>query len=363
MKHVVPLSKVRVGMKRLIAIIIAIILFTGAGCFARYWFAVGRYIEKTDNAYIRSEITQISSKVSGYVRDVAAEDNMPVKPGDVLVRIDNHEFVVRLENGRKKIEERGAARLVAQNRSWLQQSRIEACKAQLAAVEAEQGKKTSELRRYASLLPGGIISELDYEAVLTAEKKSRADVFTARANLASAEGEREVLLAEESRLEAELRQHAEELKLPAQELGDTVIRAPLAGVVGNRRVRAGQYVKPGTVLLSVIPRQALWVEANFKEVQLERMREGQAVAIEVDAFPGQHFSGRIESFSPASGAEFSLIPPENAAGNFTKIVQRLPVKIRFDAGQPQLSQLRSGMSVVVRADTRTNSAMSRQARR
>lgn len=350
-------------MKRIYLTLLLLALVTGGGWFARYWYTTARFIEKTDNAYIRSEITQISSKVSGYVRDVPAEDNMPVKAGDVLLRIDNHEFVVRLENGRKKIDEREAALRVAQYRSRLQQSRIEACKAQLFAADAELNKKSSELRRYASLLPGGIISELDYESILTAEKKSSAELSTARANLASAEGEREVLLAEENRLKAELRQHTEELKLPVQELGDTVIRAPLAGVVGNRRVRAGQYVKPGTVLLSVIPRQALWVEANFKEVQLARMREGQAVAIEVDAFPGVTLSGRIDSLSPASGAEFSLIPPENAAGNFTRIVQRVPVKIRFNPGQQQVSELRSGMSVMVRADTRASNALSREARR
>lgn len=349
-------------MKRIFASAIVLVLLAGGGWLVRYWFYTGRYIEKTDNAYIRSEITQISSKVSGYVLDISAEDNMSVRAGEVLVRIDNHEFKVRLENGRKKIEERMAALQVALNRSRMQQSRIESCKAQLTSVEAEQALKSSELRRYASLLPGGIISELDYESVLTAEKKSQAEVANARANLNASVSEKDVLLAEEKRLQAELRQQAEELKLPAQELGDTQIRAPIAGVVGNRRVRVGQYVKPGTVLLAVIPRQALWVEANFKEVQLSRMREGQKVAIEVDAFPGKPFTGRIESLSPASGAEFSLIPPENAAGNFTKIVQRIPVKISFDSGQPELKELRSGMSVVVRADTRTNSTMSRQAR-
>lgn len=342
-------------MRRFFAAFLLFALLGGGGLFARYWFTVWRYMEKTDNAYIRSEITQISSKVSGYVSEVQAKDNMPVKPGDVLVRIEDHEFKVRLENGRKKLAERSAALRVAQQRSRLQQSRIAAYAAQLSSAEAEQIKKSSELRRFASLLPGGVISELDYESVVTAEKKSRAEVATASANMDAAAREREVLLAEEGRLEAELRQQTEELKLPARELGDTVIRSPLVGVVGNRRVRAGQYVKPGTFLLAVIPRQTLWVEANFKEVQLARMREGQTVTIAVDAFPGEQLTGRLASLSPASGAEFSLIPPENATGNFIKIVQRVPVKIHFDAGQPLLRNLRSGMSVVVELDTRGDS--------
>jgi membrane fusion protein (multidrug efflux system) len=347
-------------MRRIVVLVAAVLLLAGGGWFACYWFTTGRYLEKTDNAYLRSEITQISAKVAGYVRDVPAEDNMPVTPGEILVRIEDQEFRIRMENGRKKLAERMAALQVAQRRSALQQSRIAACGAQLAAVEAEQSRRASDLRRFTPLLPSGIISELDYEAVLTTATKGNADVATARANLDSAAQELDVLKAEEHRLEAELRQQQEELKLPAQELGDTVIRAPIAGVVGNRRVRPGQYVKPGTVLLAVIPRQALWVEANFKEGQLARMQTGQPVAIEVDAYPGQQLTGTIESLSPASGAEFSLIPPENAAGNFTKIVQRVPVKIRLDAGQPLLTQLRSGLSVVVRADTRATGTVNRQ---
>lgn len=339
-------------MKRLLPILGALVLLiAGSGC-GWYWFSCGRFIEQTDNAYIRAEITQISTKVAGYVSAIAVQDNAPVAVGDELLRIEDHEFRVRLANGRKKGAERRAALEVAQHKSRLQLSRIAACQAQLAAAEAEQGKRASELRRFSSIYSSGIVSELDYENVVTAEKKARSEVASARANLAAAQQEREVFLAEERRLAAELRQQDEELKLPAQELQDTVIRAPLAGVVGNRRVRAGQYVKPGTVLMAVIPRQNLWVEANFKEIQLARMHDGQPVTIAVDAFPGQELTGRVTSLAPASGAEFSLIPPENASGNFTKIVQRVPVKIQFDPGQPLLPQLRSGMSVVVKLDTR-----------
>jgi len=339
-------------MKRLVPHIILLVLLAGAAGFGWYWFSTGRFIEKTDNAYIRSEITQISAKASGYVKAVPVEDNGAVAAGDVLARIEDTEFRVRLENGRQKLTERMAARRVAQARTRQQQSRIDACRAQLAVAEAEQGKRSSDLHRYESLLPGGIVSALDYDAVATAEKKGRAEAAGARANLEMAERELEVLAAEEQRLEREIRQQEEELKLLVQELDDTVIRAPRAGVVGNRRVRAGQYVKPGTLLMAVIPRNGLWVEANFKEVQLTRMREGQQVSVEVDTFPGRPLTGVVESLAPASGAEFSLIPPENASGNFTKVVQRIPVRVRLDAGQPLLGELRSGMSVVVSLDTR-----------
>lgn len=338
-------------MKRILPSIVAFGLLAG-GCWSGwYWLSTGRFIEKTDNAYVRSEITQISAKVQGYVQDVPAVDNAQVAAGDPLVRIEGLEFRVRLSHGREKLAERKAALLVAQNKSMLQKSRIDACRAQLAAAEAEQSKRGGELRRYSTLLPGGIVSEQDYEAVMTAEKKARAEATIARANLETAEREPAVCLAEERRIEAELHQQEEDLKLLAKEVADTVIRAPIPGVVGNRRVRAGQFVKPGTLLMAVIPRDGLWVEANFKEIQLTRMREGQPVSVEVDAFPGRPLIGRVESLAPASGAEFSLIPAENATGNFTKIVQRIPVRIRLEPGQPLLGSLRSGMSVVVRLDT------------
>ena len=328
-----------------------------AGCgFGWYWFTCGQYIEKTDNAYIRSEITQISAKVAGYVSAVAVEDNTLVAAGDELLRIEDHEFRVRLDSGRRRGDERRAALVVARQKSRLQLTRIEAGRAQLTAAEAELSKRSSELRRFGSIYTSGIVSEMDYENVVTAEKKASSEVASARASLAAAQQEREVFISEERRLEAELRQQDAEVKLPAQELRDTVIRAPLAGVVGNRRVRAGQYVKPGTVLLAVIPRHDLWVEANFKEIQLARMRAEQPVTIAVDAFPGQELTGLVTSLAPASAAEFSLIPPENATGNFTKIVQRVPVKISFDKGQPLLQSLRAGMSVIVRLDTRAGDA-------
>lgn len=339
-------------MKRFLPHLLVSAILAGGCGFGWHWFSTWRYIEKTDNAYIRSEITQISSKVAGYVMAVPAGDNIAVAAGDVLVRIEEDEYRIRLDNAGKKLEERQASLRVAQTRSILQQSRIDACAAQLSAAEAEQDKRGSELRRFSSIHSSGIVSEQEYEAVVAAEKRARAETANARANLESARKELLVFQAEEKRLEAELRQQREELKLPARELGDTVIRSPVAGVVGNRRVRPGQYVRPGMLLMAVIPRDDLWVEANFKEVQLGRMHEGQAVTIEVDTFPGLLLTGRVESLAPASGAEFSLIPPENATGNFTKIVQRVPVKIRFNAAQPMLRNLRPGMSVVVKLDTR-----------
>jgi membrane fusion protein (multidrug efflux system) len=330
-------------------------LLLAGSAFAWYWTTTLRFIEKTDNAYVRSEITLISSKVQGYVTQVPVEDNMPVSAGTVLARIEDVEYKARLENGRQKLEERKGALQVAQSKTRQQHSRIEACRAQLAAAEAEQGKRNSDLRRFDGLVAKGIVSAMDYDGVATAAKKSSADAGAARAVLETTEKELDVLLAEQRRLEAEIRQQEAELKLLTKECSDTVVVAPISGVVGNRKVRPGQFVKPGSQLMAVIPREDVWVEANFKEIQLTRMHEGQPVGIEVDTFPGSVLLGRVESLSPASGAEYSLIPPENAAGNFTKIVQRIAVKIRFEPGQPLLKGLRSGMSAVVSLDTRGGS--------
>ncbi|WP_237754338.1 HlyD family secretion protein [Geobacter sp. OR-1] len=330
----------------------ALLLVAGVCGFGWYWFSCGRYIETTDNAYVRSDITQVSPKVQGYVKDVAVRDNAFVEAGTTLVRIEDAEFRIRLENGRQKLEERRGALLVALTKARQQLSRIAVAKSQVTASEAEQSKRASDHQRFSALLPQGIVSAQDYESIATAEKKARADLSSASANMELTEKELQVLRAEEQRLRSELRQQEEEIKLLAKELSDTVVKAPIAGVVGNRRVRAGQFVKPGTLLLSLIPRDTIWIEANFKEMQLARMREGQPVIVEIDAFEGKRLTGHIESLSPASGAEYSLIPPENATGNFTKIVQRIPVRIRIEEGQPLTAELRSGMSAVVRIDTR-----------
>lgn len=343
-------------MKRYLSWSGAIIVVCAGCAFGWHWTTTLRFIEKTDNAYVRSEITQISSKVQGYVTELAVGDNAPVTAGDVLLRVEDVEYRARLENGRQKLEERKAALAVARSKTRQQLCRIDSSRAQLAAAEAEQGKRNNDLRRFDSLLPEGIVSAMDYDGVATAAKKARADALAARAGVETTATELDVLMAEQRRLAAEIRQQEEELKLLSKECADTVITAPVAGVVGNRKVRQGQYVRPGTLLMAVIPRNDLWVEANFKEVQLSRMHEGQPVRIEIDTFPGSPLTGRVASLSPASGAEYSLIPPENAAGNFTKIVQRIAVKIRFDPGQPLLKNLRSGMSAVVRLDTRESPA-------
>lgn len=341
-------------MKRLLPYILLTFFLLAACAVGLYWWQVGRYIETTDNAYIRGDITPISTKVPGYVDKILVVDNQIVSAGDPLVQIETMEYTVRLERGRDRLAEREAALQVATAKTKQHRSRIDIARAELTIAEVELEREVEELKRYKKLYAVGYISPLEYGQVEARKKRCLAEKSAAEASLRMVQQELVVLSAEEEQLAAEIKQHRETLKLLQQEVADTEIRAPIDGTVGNRRVHSGQYVQPGSILMALIPLHQVWVEANFKEVQLNRMRIGHAVEVTVDAFPDQKFTGQIQSFSPASGAEFSLLPPENASGNFTKIVQRIPVRILLNANGTQNRRLLPGMSVEVTVDTRSD---------
>jgi membrane fusion protein (multidrug efflux system) len=341
-------------MKRFIPPIIFVLFLIFVCGLGWHWWRDGRFIETTDNAYIKSDITPISTKVSGYVAQVLVYDNQIVSKGDPLVRIEDHEFNLRLERGKNKLAERRAALLVAEGKRQRQTSAIEVAKSRLLVAEIESEKASDEFDRFERLYSKKVIPELQYTATLAEKNKCLAMLSGARANLQVVEEEVGVLAAEEKRIKAEIAHQLEELKLLEQQVADTLVYAPSSGRVGNRRVRQGQFVRPGSPLMALIPLNDVWVEANFKEVQLERMKVGQPVEITVDAYPDQRFQGRIQSLAPASGAEFSIIPPENASGNFTKIVQRIPVKIDFEGKNARSGNLLPGMSAEVTLDTRSS---------
>ena len=339
-------------MKRLLPYVFLFVLLLASTSFGWYWWQSGRYIETTDNAYIRADITPISTKVAGYVESVLVADNQVVRAGEPLVRIQDMEFKVRMERGRNNLLERQAALLVVEGKRKQQSSKIALAKAQLVVAEVNLQRNAEVYRKFDKLFAEEVLSWFEYNEALANNNKALAEKSGAEASLEMAKQELNVLLAEKQRITAEIGQHQEDLKLLQQEVADTSICAPISGTVGNRRVQTGQYVRPGSVLMALIPLNDVWVEANFKEVQLARMQEGQQVEIGVDAFPDHHFTGRVQSLSPASGAEFSLLPPENASGNFTKIVQRIPVKITVDKNSHQDQRLLPGMSVEVSINTK-----------
>ena len=347
-------------MKRFVPYLILMIFLAAAAGGACYWWQTGRHIESTDNAYIRGDITPIGCKISGYVEALLVADNQVVEAGQLLVRIEDREYQLRMQRGRELLLERQAALLVVKEERAQQLSGIDLNRALLEVAEIDLKRETDVCERYLPLYQEEVLSWFDYNEAKARKEMARAQQVGAQARLQMAQQQLTILLAREQQILAEIGQHRQELKLLEQEVADTCIRAPISGTVGNRRVRSGQYVRPGSTLMALIPLNEVWVEANFKEIQLARMQEGQPVDIEIDAFPDLHLTGRIQSLSPASGAEFSLLPPENASGNFTKIVQRIPVKISFDKDASHHKRLLPGMSVEVSIDTRSKPLPKRQ---
>ncbi len=332
-----------------IALLVAVAI---GGRYLWAWWLVERRLETTDNAYVRGEITPVSPKVPGYVAELLVDDNQTVQRDQVLLRIEDQEYRLAVAEAEAGLEKARAA--LANNRAQLrrQQAVIGQARAGVAAAEAELARATKELTRARRLLKSGSDTRQRLDFAEAAERTAVAVLDERRAGLQAAERQTGVLESETARLKAVVAERQAALDLARTRLADTVVRAPVSGVVGNRVVRRGQYVRPGTLLMAVVPLDRVWVEANFKETQLTHMRAGQPVRIKVDMFPSVRLDGRVASFSPASGAEFSLLPPENATGNFTKLVQRIPVKIAVTGGDDLPGPLRPGMSVVVTVDTR-----------
>jgi membrane fusion protein (multidrug efflux system) len=339
-------------MRKTILSSVGAIVLIGLGFAGWHWWTVGRFIESTDNAYVQSDISVISPKIEGYLREILVEDNQYVHAGDVLAVIDDQQFASRVAEGEATVGAQKAAIASVDQQVALQQSRIAEARAQITGAEAELDRARLDFQRYEKLQATGFSPKQQYETASADFRKAQAGLTAAQAALASAQEQVQVLQASRREAEAQLKRAEASLAMAQDDLDNTVIHAPVDGVIGNKSARIGQFVKAGTQLLSVVPLPDVYVVANFKETQLAKMRPGQTVAIAVDAYPGQTLSGRVESFAPASGSLFSLLPPENATGNFTKIVQRVPIRIAVPRDNALAGLLRPGLSVVVDVDTR-----------
>jgi membrane fusion protein (multidrug efflux system) len=339
-------------MRKAIGLVVLALVLVAAAAGGWQWWTVGRFIQSTDDAFVQADISAVSPKIQGYVRDVRVVENQEVKAGDVLVVIDDREFAARLDQARATLEAQQAAlAMLATRRVW-QQAMIDQADAAVAGAEAEQRRAQLELARQRDLARADVASRQKFETADADLHKADAALARAKAALVAERDQLAMLDAQRRQEEARLHQAEAALRLTQNDLDDTVIRAPVDGVVGNKGVQVGQLVKAGTLLLAVVPLPQVYVIANFKETQLAGMRPGQPVSLTVDAFPGVALRGFIESFAPASGALFSLLPPENATGNFTKIVQRVPVRIALAPDEVLRSRLRPGLSAVVEVDTR-----------
>ena len=313
--------------------------------------APGRWITtlhstSTDNAYVRGDVTPISPKVSGYITEVAIRDNQAVKAGDVLFRIEDSDYRARFDQAAAGVATRRALLANLTSRIDLQRAVIEQAVAALQGAGADAKRAARDYARTRELSGHGWASQARSDQTEADHYRARAKIAEAEANLAAARRQMEVLETQRPQLEADITAAAAALRLAEIELENTVVRSPANGWVGERQARVGQYVRTGTLLVAVVS-QDFWVIANFKETQIPALQIGDGIAISIDGVPGIAFTGRVESLSPASGAQFALLPPDNATGNFTRIVQRIPVKITFDPGQPGLDRLRPGMSAAV----------------
>jgi len=329
------------------ALVIGSLLGGGA-----YWWFEARHYETTDNAYIHSEITRLSPKVSGYVAHVDVQDNQNVKAGDILLRLDTRDYDATAREAEAAVKVAEANLEIVQAQLKMQEAVIQSARSQVDAAIVERDHSIQDFERSKDLVKRSAASRRTFDDDQANVRRSRADLDNARASLLAAQRKLDVLRAQEHQAEAEVSRARASAELANLNLENTIIRTPIDGVVGNRSVRQGQFVGVGTPLLAIVPIKNVWIEANFKETQIEKMQQGQTVSLHVDAYPGVEISGQIESIAPASGAQFSLLPPENASGNFTKIVQRIPVRIQV----PTVTQdalLLPGMSVEVAVDTRS----------
>jgi membrane fusion protein, multidrug efflux system len=346
--------KARLSPKRLGIAGAALFAGLGVAWYGHEWWTVGRFIESTDDAYVGGNVTAISPHVAGFVADILVGDNQHVRAGQLLVRLDPRDYQAALDHAQAVVQERTATLASLGAKYVLQQSMIRQATADLAAKAAQATFADEDAKRYASLAATNFGSRQDAEKTLAANRQAQSAVLSSKAGLEAARQQLSVLETEIIEARAEVAQAQSDLQTARLNLGYTEIRAPVDGYIGNRAARVGEYVANGAYLLSVIPAHGLWVDANFKEDQLARMHPGQKATVVADVLPGTVFHGHLLSLAPGTGAVFSVIPPENATGNFTKIVQRVPVRIALDDGDATLGTLRPGLSTTVGVDTRAS---------
>jgi membrane fusion protein (multidrug efflux system) len=341
-------------LRRLLFASAAAALLAAAGWYGWDYWKVGRYLVSTDDAYVKADNTTVAPKVSGYIGEVLVGDNEPVKSGQVLARIDDRDFKVALEQARADVVAADAALASKRAQLEVQQAVIASAKATLDVDTAAQTFAGQDNKRYTDLAKTGYGSVQNAQLAQSRDAGALAAIERDKANLVSARKQIDLLNAEIAQaVAASARANAIERQAELN-LGYTTIVAPIDGVVGNRTLRAGQFVQAGTQLMSLVPSAGAYVIANFKETQLTNVHGGQQVVIAIDMFPGQVVHGHVDSLAPASGQEFALLPPDNATGNFTKVVQRIPVKIALDGGA--MFELRPGMSVIPTIETRTHAS-------
>ncbi|HAV5965579.1 HlyD family secretion protein [Acinetobacter baumannii] len=327
-----------------------LLLFLVAGIL--YYFFVYRFYQSTDNAYVQADVTWVMPKISGEVMELLINDNQVVKKGETLAVLDHRDYQARYDQARSVVSLKEAALGVQQQNEKSAKSSITEANSGVVAAQADLSRLKKEYERYQDLLKDGVITRQNFEGIQSQYLTAQAQLSKAQAAVNAAEAQLGSLQASRAQLLADIQSANANLNLYQVDLASSKVVSPVDGKIGSLAIQKGSRVSPQTRLMAIIPENSLYVQANFKETQIEKMHIGQKVKLKLDAYPSLNFTGKIESFSPASGATFSLMPPDNATGNFNKVVQRIPVRITIDSS-PHIDLIKPGMSVSATVDLRT----------
>ncbi|MBH1566910.1 HlyD family secretion protein [Stenotrophomonas maltophilia] len=335
-------------------VVMVVVALLGIALILRAWhlWPFTSSVMVTDNAYVRGQITVMAPQVNGYVTEVLVKDFQHVTQGEPLLRIDDRIYAQRVAQAQATLDSARAALANSDQSQAQNRAQIASARATLSAGQAELQRSRNETTRYEELAAQQLVSINDRDKFRTAQASAQASVQQSQAQIRIAEETLVSTQVARKSLEAQVESAQAQLELARIDLANTVIHAPRDGQISEASVRVGQYVAAGSQLLFLVP-DTLWVVANYKEGQTWGMAIDQPATFSVDAFQGQVLRGRVQEIAPATGSEFSVLRPDNASGNFTKVVQRLPVRISINKGQKLAAQLRPGMSVIVRVDTRS----------
>ncbi len=343
-------------------VIVLAVLVLGGGAFGISKYIHGQHHEETDNAQIDADVSPVIPRVSGYVLEVRAKDNMHVKKGDTLVILDGRDLALKVQAAENALQTAQANLGAAQATTQAAEAGISSAQANIGTIDAQieaakvnLWRANQDYERYNNLIKDHSITQQQYEQALAAKQTAERQLDVLQRQKTVAARQTSVVSSQSSATSkqinlanAGIKQRETDVEDAKLNLSYTVITAPESGVLSKIYVQPGQYITAGQSLFSVVLDNTPWVVANFKETQLDKMKLGQKVTVHVDAYPGKPLEAKVTSFSPATGAKFALLPPDNASGNFVKVVQRLPVKIEFtDPNNELVKQLRPGMNVLV----------------
>ena len=347
-----PAAAPKSGRKKAILLGVGALLAVAGVYYGVNYYLVGRFMVSTDDAYVRANNTTLGARVAGHIAAILPGDNTSVKAGDVLFRIDDGDYRIAVDAARRKIATQQATIDRIGRQVTAMQSAVEQANAQMVSADAMSKRAQLDFERQDALSTKGFASRATYETSQASRDQTAASVQAAKAAVDAARDNVEVTKAQQNEARAQLAELQSSLDKAQRDLDFTQVKAPVDGIFSNRLVNTGDYIQAGQRLANVVPLDAVYIDANFKETQLRRLKPGQPVSIELDADSSRAIEGTVESLAPASGSVFTLLPPDNATGNFTKIVQRVPVRLKVPADVAKENLLRAGMSVYVRVNTK-----------